>query len=195
MYYICALHDDRRGGWFPQLFTKDQSALERFAEEWDRPGMSVYQCISTLLPNAQRRAKDTVAELTALHVDIDSRMLATSPEMVRQKLLELSASLPIEIRDSGGGFHVLVELKEPVRAGTPEFERANKARKALTQMLCGDPAPDHDAALLRKVGTHNTKYGEPRLCQVERLVLRSSSLTLKRLSSFIMVHNLSGHLS
>ena len=35
-------------------------------------------------------------------------------------------------------------------------------------MLCGDPAPDHHAALLRKVGTHNTKYGEARLCQVEK---------------------------
>ena len=142
--------------------------LERFAKEYDRPGMSVYQCVGTLQPGAQRRAKNTVAELTALHVDIDLRMLATPPEEVRRKLSELSLSLPVEIRNSGGGYHVIAKLKEPVRAGTPEFERANKVRGALTRMLCGDPAPDHEAALLRKVGTHNTKYGEPRLCQVEK---------------------------
>src|SRR5262249_51453472 len=116
--------------------------LERFAKEYDRPGMSVYQCVSRLQPGAQRRARDTVAELTVLHVDIDLRMLVTPPEVVRQKLLELSLSLPVEVRNSGGGYHVVVELKEPVRAGTPEFERANKVRAALTRMLCGDPAPD-----------------------------------------------------
>jgi hypothetical protein len=33
-------------------------------------------------------------------------------------------------------------------------------------LLCGDPAPDHAAALLRVVGSHNSKYGEPRLCRV-----------------------------
>jgi hypothetical protein len=168
VFYICALFDDKRGGRFPQLFTTDTAMLERFAKEYDRPGMSVYQCVGTLQPGAQRRAKNTVAELTALHVDIDLRMLATPPEEVRRKLSELSLSLPVEIRNSGGGYHVIAKLKEPVRAGTPEFERANKVRGALTRMLCGDPAPDHEAALLRKVGTHNTKYGEPRLCQVEK---------------------------
>jgi hypothetical protein len=168
MYYICALYDDRRGGQFPQLFTTDTAALDRFAQQWDRPGMSVYQCIGTLQPGAQRRAKDTVAELAALHVDIDLRMLSTPEEVVRQKLGEMAISLPIEIRNSGGGFHVLLKLNEPVRAGTPEFERANAVRAALARILCGDPAPDHHAALLRKVGTHNTKYGEPRLCQVEK---------------------------
>jgi len=104
VYYICALYDDRREGGFPQLFTTDTAALEQFAERWDRPGMSVYQCISTLQPNAQRRARDTVAEMTALHVDIDLRMLTTPPELVRQKLLELSLPLPVEIRNSGGGY-------------------------------------------------------------------------------------------
>jgi hypothetical protein len=168
MYYICALYDDKRGERFPQLFTTDATALERFAREWDRPGMSVYQCISTLQPNAQRRSRETVAELNVLHVDIDLRMLTAPPEAVRDRLLELSASLPFEIRNSGGGFHVLAELKEPVRVGTREFNRATAARGALTRMLCGDPAPNHEAALLRRVGTHNTKYGEPRLCDVEK---------------------------
>ena len=37
----------------------------------------------------------------------------------------------------------------------------------MTYILCGDPAPDHAAALLRRPGTHNSKYnGEARLCQI-----------------------------
>jgi hypothetical protein len=55
-----------------------------------------------------------------------------------------------------------------VRAGTPEFDQVTKLRKELTRLLCGDPMPDHAAALLRVVGSHNSKYGEPRLCQVIR---------------------------
>ena len=149
MFYICAIHDDKRGGRFPQLYTDDPQALDKFAQEWDRPGVSVYECVSSLRPGTQRRCRDTVAEMSVLHVDIDVRMLTTPADTVKRTLLELSAALPFEIRDSGGGFHVLVNLKEPVEAGTPEFDRANAVRKALTQMLCGDPAPDHPAALLR----------------------------------------------
>jgi hypothetical protein len=74
--------------------------------------------------------------------------------------------LPLESRDSGGGVHVIAWLKEPIEAGTSEFDRANAARKRLTYLLAGDPAPDHAAALLRRVGTCNFKYGEPRLCHV-----------------------------
>src|SRR5262249_4973696 len=81
----------------------------------------------------------------AVHIDVDIRELETPADTVRQRLLDLSATLPFKIRDSGGGFHVLIHLKEPVEAGTPEFDRVNVIRKALTEMLCGDPAPAHAA--------------------------------------------------
>jgi hypothetical protein len=165
MFYICAIYDDKRGGTFPQLYTDDPQQLERFAKEWDRPGMSVYQCVSALQPGAQRRCLDTVAETPAIHIDVDTRTLLTPADTVKQRLIDMSATLPFEVRDSGGGLHVLIHLKEPVEAGTAEFDRVNIIRKALTEMLCGDPAPAHAAALLRRVGTHNSKYGEPRMCQ------------------------------
>ena len=93
-------------------------------------------------------------------------MLTTPREPVLQKLLGLP--LALEIRDSGGGFHVLALLKEEVESGTEEFERVNALRARLTKILCGDPAPDHAAALLRRPGTHNSKYGEPGECHVVR---------------------------
>jgi putative DNA primase/helicase len=71
-----------------------------------------------------------------------------------------------QIRDSGGGFHVALLLKEPVVAGTAEAKRVDDLRTRLTAVLCGDAMPNHAAALLREVGTSNTKYGEPRLVQV-----------------------------
>src|SRR5262249_6034664 len=58
-------------------------------------------------------------------------------------------------------------FKEPVPKGTREFERLNDLRTRLREILCGDPLPDHAAALLRRVGSHNSKYpGEPRLVRV-----------------------------
>ena len=130
------------------------------------PGRGVYECVSTLKPGATRRSLETVDELSQIHHDVDLRSLATPSEDVLNKLQNLP--FPLELRDSGGGYHVIARLKEPVRAGTPEFDQVNKLRKELTRLLCGDPMPDHAAALLRVVGSHNSKYGEPRLCQVIR---------------------------
>jgi len=186
MFYICAIPNDNRGGAFPQLYTEDLQALDKFAKEWDRPGMSVYQCVSTLHPGARRRCLETVAETAAVHIDIDTRTLATEADVVKQKLFDLSATLPFEIRDSGGGIHVLAHLKEPVEAGTPEFDRVNAVRKALTEMLCGDPMPAHAAALLRRVGTHNSKYGEPRLCQT---IKPGKPIDIIDIEAFIELYN------
>jgi hypothetical protein len=180
------MYDDKRAGKFPELYTDDVSALEHAAQAYDRPGMSVYQCVARLRPNARRRCLQTVASLDFLHVDIDLRALATERQTVLETLGQLGDVLPFEIRNSGGGFHVLVWLKEPVEAGTAEFDRANAARKALTEMLCGDPAPDHAAALLRRVGTHNTKYGEPRLCETLR---DGSPVDLTDVEAFIDLHS------
>ena len=67
------------------------------------------------------------------------------------------------LRRSGGGYHVLFVLHEPISAGDADyFERACRALKTITTSLSGDPAPAHPAALLREIGTHNSKRdGEP----------------------------------
>jgi hypothetical protein len=164
--YICALRNVKGPGGIPQLLSDDPVALEAFARKYDRSGWGVYDRVATLRADARRRTLETVAALSVIHIDIDTRMLTTPREPVLQKLLDLP--LALEIRDSGGGFHVLALLKEEVESGTEEFERVNALRARLTKILCGDPAPDHAAALLRRPGTHNSKYGEPRECHVVR---------------------------
>ena len=66
--------------------------------------------------------------------------------------------------------HVDIDFKDiidsPDNVGEPEFEHACDLLKRLTTCLCGDPAPAHPAALLRRPGTHNTKRGKPVLCKV-----------------------------
>jgi hypothetical protein len=93
---------------------------------------------------------ETVADLSILHVDIDFRSVAATPDEVDDVLRTLP--LRPEIRDSGGGRHVIFHLKESAAAGTPEFERVNAVRARLTAILGGDRTPDHAAALLREAG-------------------------------------------
>jgi RecA-family ATPase len=166
MYYICAVPNVKGQSRHHQLFSDDPAAIEDFARKFDLPGYAVYDCVASLKSDARRRALDTVAALEFIHVDVDLRMLATSRDIVLEMLLEMPLSL--EIRDSGGGFHVIALLKEPVESGTDEFEHVNDLRTKLTRLLCGDPAPNHAAALLRRVGTHNSKYGDSRECCVVR---------------------------
>jgi hypothetical protein len=98
--------------------------------------------------------------------DIDLRTLKETREQVLRRLEQFPPWL--EIRDSGGGFHTAVNWKEPPEAGTDEFERAEAVRSRLVHILCADPAPNHAAALLRKLGTTNFKYANPQLCRIIR---------------------------
>ena len=167
LQYICALPDIKGRGRAYHLITGNAAAVEVFARKHDRPGYGVYSCVSRLKPGARRRTLDEVAETDIVHVDIDARALATPAEAILETLIGLP--LPLQIRFSGGGFHVLALLKEPVEADTDEFARVNELRTKLTTLLCGDSAPNHAAALLRQLGTHNSKYeGEARLCHVMR---------------------------
>jgi hypothetical protein len=163
--YVCALPYPKRSGRIPELISSDPAALEEFARRWDKPGYGVYECVSPLQEGARRRSLETVAALVLLHNDIDLRTLQETREEVLRRLTALP--IPLEIRDSGGGFHPVLHLKEEATPGSAEFERANAARSRLNHVLCADPAPNHAAALLRRLGTHNFKYGgEPRPCQI-----------------------------
>jgi hypothetical protein len=165
-YAIYSMANDGRKNTV-ELLTDSVGQLEKFAEDHDQPGRAVYACVNPLKDTATRRCKDEVAEIVLLHVDIDFKRLATPPDEVRKKILELP--LPFEARDSGGGVHVVANLKEAYENGTEHFRRAEELRTQMMTLLCGDPAPNHSAALLRVVGTHNTKYGDP----VEVSVIRA----------------------
>ena len=57
------------------------------------------------------------------------------------------------------------EIKDPPARGTPEYDRITALWKRLAEKLAADPAPTHPAALIRCVGTHNTKNGNRGLCR------------------------------
>jgi hypothetical protein len=165
--FLCSLpNDTHAGGRRPQIITDDPDAIAAFSAKWDVPGRAVYRCVNPLKPGATRRRIETIAAVEQLHADVDVlKDLVETFEEVDTRLLHLPLQ-PTWVRDSGGGRHVIYELKEPASADDPEyFERAARALKRLTQALSADPAPAHAAALLRELGTHNTKRGDPVLVQ------------------------------
>jgi hypothetical protein len=165
--FLCSLPNDKHaGGRRPQIITDDPDAIAAFSAKWDVPGRAVYRCVNPLKPGATRRRIETIAAIEQLHADVDVlKDLVETFEEVDTRLLHLPLQ-PTWVRDSGGGRHVIYALKEPASADDPEyFERAARALKRLTQALSADPAPAHAAALLREVGTHNTKRGDPVLVQ------------------------------
>jgi hypothetical protein len=180
-FFVCSMANE--GGKRPvSLLTDGVTQLEKFVVDHDRPGRAVYACVSPLKDDATARRADTVAMLTQLHVDIDLKHLAVPEDVVRSTLLEICRLLPFEIRSSGGGFHVVAHLKEPCEPGEPAFARAEGLRTKLTAIFSGDPAPNHSAALLRVVGSHNTKYGDSR----EVVVLKAGlDVDLTEIEEFI----------
>jgi hypothetical protein len=185
MYFICAFRDWADEPPFAQLFTEDAAAVDAFAKKHDIQGVSVYQCVGNLLPDARARNLQTVASIAIIHADIDLRDLITPESGVLDTLEKLAQELPIEIRASGGGYHVIGHLKEPAEVGTEEYERAVAARTALTEMVCADPAPNHSAALLRKLGTRNSKWGEACEC---RIVIPGKAVDITELETFLDRH-------
>ena len=106
MKYICAI-DPKRKAIAGQLFSDNEHSLRGRAKAWDEAGYHVYDCVAELMPGAQKtgeRSLDTVQSLSFLHVDIDLKDIETSRDEALAKLQSLP--LPLEIRDSGGGFHV-----------------------------------------------------------------------------------------
>jgi hypothetical protein len=158
--YFCSLPNEKKAGRIPCLISDDPKAIAAFVKRWDVPGRGVYCCINPLRAGATRRGIDTVGGIERLPVDIDFKDLTATPAEVEQRLRGLPLP-PSWLRESGGGFHVGWELKEPVAADDAEnFRQVCDLHKRLVAALSGDPAVAHPAALLRVIGTHNSKRGE-----------------------------------
>jgi RecA-family ATPase len=164
--YICSLPNRGTKGTPHELFYADDAAgrarAAAFIEHENRPGRGVYYCIGRLKDGATARGKDTVAELDEVVVDLDLKDIVQSRDKVIACLTGLILP-PHEIRDSGFGLHASWRLKEPVidEAG---LAQAEGIMKQLAELLAGDQAPTHRAALLRQPDTNNTKELEPRRC-------------------------------
>jgi hypothetical protein len=164
-WFVCSMANDGRGRPV-SLMTDNVGQLQKFVQEHDKPGRAVYRAPNPLKDIATRRSKDDIEAIVSLHFDLDFKRIADAPEKVCEKLLALP--LPFEIVETGGGIHLYLELKEAYENGTEHFRRAEELRTLVTERLCCDPAPNHSAALMRVVGTHNSKYDPPAEVQVIR---------------------------
>jgi hypothetical protein len=166
--YICSLPNPGTEGKVHEVFYPDddvgRTRAEKFAQLENKPGRGVYDCIGILQDGARSRCIETIAELERLPVDLDLKNIAEPRDDVLQCLHGLLLP-PSEIRDSGYGLHAIWYLKEPV-TDAAGLAQAETIMKQLVELLAGDPAPTHRAALLRRPGTDNTKNGDARRCCV-----------------------------
>jgi hypothetical protein len=151
------------GGGCIEHFYEDTAAghasAEAFARQHDKPGMGVYDCVSLL--REPRRIKDNVALIEGLHVDIDAYKTGKTKEEIIKRLQDELGDVGILscINSSGRGIHVHFLFREPIEAETPEAESAQRVLKQLVAHLGADPQPAHFAALMRRLGTTNSRAG------------------------------------
>jgi hypothetical protein len=153
--YVCSLPNPGEPGRPHECIADDPRVIEAFAEREDKPGRGVYDCVSPLKPGARNRSLETVDKVTKLHFDIDAKDVVEELDTVDERLASLPLP-PTEVRNSGHGRHVDFVLKEPADPSDPALA---EVRSRLTNYLCGDRAVSHNAALMRRPGTHNSKNG------------------------------------
>src|SRR5215831_7472903 len=151
--------------WFYEDTPKGRAEAEAFARKHDKPGMGVYDCVSLL--REKRRIKDNVAQIDGLHADIDAYKIGKTKEEVVKQLQDGLEDVGIltKINSSGRGIHVHFLFREPIETATPEAEHAERVLKRLVAHLGADPQLTHFAALMRRLGTTNTKGNTPEPCK------------------------------
>jgi hypothetical protein len=169
MMFRCVAAIPNTGGNCLEHFYPDtpdgHASAELFAQQYNRDGWGVYDCVSPL--REERRAKDTVAQIIGLHWDLDARQLKESKQQIIEKTRAKLEPFGIlsRVTDSGRGVHIYSIFNEPIEAGTPEAELAYRLLRRMATHLGADMAPTHFAALMRRAGTVNSKEGGGR-CQV-----------------------------
>ena len=137
--FITTLGNDRHAKITPrQLISREREAIEWFVARSDLPERACYFCVSTVQPGAHRRAKDTLAQLVGLHVDLDFKSIDASPAEVEQVLAELPL-LPNRVNHSGHGLHAYWLFNKALAATPESVARLEDALKLLAKVLAGDP--------------------------------------------------------
>ena len=164
--FLCSLPngDDRDGQPGEKaVVTRDPSVVERFGSKWDRPGRALYFCVSTIRADATPghggsvRSKENVAEIAALHADVDFKDVAIGEEEILRRI-GLLPIVPRIIVQSGRGLHLYWTLKEAIDVSDlGERLRVETALRQLSDLVGGDPAVAEVARLMRLPGSHNTK--------------------------------------
>jgi hypothetical protein len=159
--FICSLANadarDREPG-ERHVATREPVHIEAFLRKWDRKDRALYFAVATVKPGSTTRSKATLAELNALHVDIDTKSITIGIDEAEQKLREVM-HLPSKVVASGGGLHAYWLFKEAVSATPENITRIETVLRLLADHLGGDLACAEASHLMRLPGSHNTKNG------------------------------------
>jgi hypothetical protein len=137
--------------------TRDPETLTGFLCKHDLPGRATYFCVNTLRKGATNRNKGAISELNGLHVDIDFKSVTETPDQILGVLQPLAPTIVVA---SGHGYHCYWLLRQSIPATAESIERIEFLLHRLADVLGGDHEPAHVAALMRVVGTHNSKNGD-----------------------------------
>src|SRR5262245_53906965 len=187
LYHVCALPNKKGTGAPQEFFSSDPAKIEQWAREHDKPGWGVYDCPNPLKDGATARNKESVAAVVSIRIDVDSKSVVESLDTIDACLGEMLLP-PTSVINSGHGRHADWALKEPVDTDDADLiTRVNAVRARLIEILCGDTAPGHQAALFRRPGTHNTKGNE----WIECTILRNNGATvdLTELEERVALHD------
>lgn len=139
-------------------------------------------------------------QVSAIHkimIDLDCKLL--NPDVVGEDAVESAEVLykkhvqlwldrddvlaKAEVRDTGGGLHVLLRLDAPILCVGNEAQHWDRIVRLVRNVFPGDPHVNGVLAMTRPVGAINSKYDPPR--EVRRLrdgvaITRSDLLRLAR---------------
>ena len=129
-FYVCSLPNTKGAGSISELITDDDTAIMAFLAREDCPGRAVYKCENLLIPGAKARTIETIGAVRVIHVDLDFKDVEEPPEEILRRLQALPEP-PSEIRFTGGGYHCIWILREPIERGDRDFDRVPHILKAL----------------------------------------------------------------
>lgn len=141
-----------------------------------------------------------VEEVTAIHAimnDVDTKTLdpavvgaecvESAEALYRQRVGEWLDRDPVlrkaEVRDTGGGLHIILRLDQPIICSAGDAREWDHIARGLRNTLPGDPNLNGVIALTRPVGAKNSKYDPPREVRLLRPgepVTRAEILDLNR---------------
>jgi phage/plasmid-associated DNA primase len=152
------------------VITRHPDHINRFVRKWDIPGRGMFFCVSTVKPGSAQRSKNTISELTCLHVDIDFKGVKQTPEWIEQTLLEHTIIPPSAIIRSGNGLHCYWLFREGIKADAETIERHEIALRQIADVFGGDLQCAESSRVMRLPGTHNSKDGAWKEVDVVRFI-------------------------
>src|SRR6516162_6062561 len=162
--FLCSLPNDRskgNGGVKTRHCVGKDCAQQiySFVNHHDQIGRGTYYTMSTVKEGLQR-CKDNCLETPALVIDLDFKSVEAAPAHC-ENLVPALFCPPTGVIRSGFGLHVVWQLKEALPT-QENMERIESVLRQLADVIGGDLAVCHPAALLRLPGSHNSKKGDRR---------------------------------